>query len=365
VATGDLRLEPENFDDDPDLETIQEGTHIVNLEPASRVEEPRLDQWLYGQLDAIPSRSFAHSLITTGRVAVERQGRVLKAKPSLRLRAFDTVRVNLVWPESPTSVDPEPMDLRVVFEDDDILVINKPPGLVVHPGAGSPSGTLVNGLLAYLGTGIPSLGGRVRAGLVHRLDRDTSGVMITAKSDRALSSLGASFRNHTHVRQYHAVVYGTPNPKEMTLETGHVRHPNARTRFTTAPMGTGKRACTHVKVLETFSSGSFSLVECTLETGRTHQIRVHLESINHPIVGDPVYGNPPSRAAHDGLSTSYPHARAWIRKNVSRQLLHAVTLGIRHPVTGESILFSSPYEQDMTDCLSFLRNLDGSRSCRT
>lgn len=354
-------------DDDEDETGTHEPepnrAHELVFLPAVRGHEPRLDLWIYEQLDEIPSRSLAQSLILRGKVALERQSRLLRVKPSLRLCPEDIVRVDLTTQHVPLSLSPEPMELRIVYEDEHILVINKPAGLVVHPGAGVASGTLVNGLLAYLGTGIPSLGGRMRAGLVHRLDRDTSGVMVAAKTERALVGLSEAFRKHEHLRQYHAVVFGTPVPPARTLETGHARHANARTRFATAPLGTGKRACTHMRVIESLGpSSAFSLVECTLETGRTHQIRVHMEACGHPIVGDPVYQQPPSRAALDIVSTRYPHAAAWVRKNVSRQLLHAVTLGIRHPVTQENILFSSSYDSDMETCLTHLRSLSSLES---
>lgn len=345
------------------LEPELSQTHELIFLPAEGCKEPRLDLWLYEQLEEIPSRSLAHALILSGKVTVERQARLVRVKPALRLCPEDIIRVDLTADQAPLTLTPEPMDLRILYEDEHILVINKPPGLVVHPGAGVSSGTLVNGLIAYLGSGIPSLGGKVRAGLVHRLDRDTSGVMVTAKTETAMANLSEAFRRHEQLRQYHAVVFGTPAPPELTLETGHIRHANARTRFATAPLGVGKRACTHVRVIETFGHlAAFSLVECTLETGRTHQIRVHMEACGHPIVGDPVYHQPASRAALDVLSTRYPHAATWVRKNVSRQLLHAVTLGIRHPVTQEHLVFASNYDSDMEDCLKYLRSLSDSGS---
>ncbi len=311
-------------------------------------EGERLDCWISNEISEIASRSSAAQLIRNRCVQLDR----CAAKPSLRLRAGDRVTVDLkplLEPRMPPKAEDIPLD--VLFEDEHILVIDKCPGLVVHPGAGVPNGTLVNAIVHHLGHQVPSLASPNRAGIVHRLDKDTSGVMVVAKTSVALRELSESFSKHEQKRLYQAFVYGTPC--SQTVETGFGRHPTQRVKFATRPLGEGKRACTHIDVISSHLAGTVSLVQCTLETGRTHQIRVHLESLGHPIVGDPLYGSQPK-----SFSSRFPQAAAWIRKSVQRQLLHAVFLGVRHPVSRNPLEFQSSFRPDMMSFQNLLNKIE-------
>lgn len=307
----------------------------------------RLDVWLHAHCDFLPSRSFAANWIEAGHVVVGRKA----AKPALKLRSGDRIRVKTL-PEThgETSPQAENIPLRILFEDEHIIVINKQPGLVVHPGAGVPSGTLVNAILWHCGRTLPSLGAASRAGIVHRLDRDTSGVMVVAKSQVALTHLSQSFASHAQNRVYQAICYGHPEFSEQTVETGYGRNPRHRTQYAVLPLGQGKRACTRVSVIENLLGGLVSRIECRLETGRTHQIRVHLTHLGFPLVGDPVYGQQPLN-----LKKQDPQTAAWLRNNVTRQLLHASLLGFNHPTTGQYLEFQTAPEADMETSLLYLR----------
>ena len=306
----------------------------------------RLDTWLFKKCDFIPSRSFAAALIKNGNVHVQRIGSQKIAdsipKPSLRLRVGDKIRVTIC--EVPDHENPkaENIPLTVLHEDEHILVIDKPAGLVVHPGAGVPAGTLVNAVLFHCGSSLPSLGNPNRAGIVHRLDRDTSGVMVVGKTQLALTKLSQSFAKHEQIRRYHAICYSELPQSEVRIETGYGRDPRSRLRFASFPFGTGKRACTRARTLATFLHGAASLIECELETGRTHQIRVHLTSLKCPIMGDPVYGSP-----MQNLQIHFQKFFTYLNNQVTRQMLHAVLLGFKHPATSEYIEFRSTYPQDM------------------
>jgi 23S rRNA pseudouridine1911/1915/1917 synthase len=301
----------------------------------------RLDVWLPSVFSEITTRSFATQWIASGSVSVQRCG----AKPGLRLRLGD--RVAIKRPHAPQSLDraigpmPEALPLRILFEDEHLVVINKQPGLVVHPGAGVSSGTLVNAILAHCGATLPSLGDKNRSGIVHRLDRDTSGVMVVAKTQEALSGLSRQFASHEQHRLYWALCYGVMDPESGRMETGIARHPAWRTRFRAVALGEGKRAATRYTTVTSFAGGLVSLVECQLETGRTHQIRVHLDHEGHSLVGDAVYGRMP-----DHLGRKSPLLAASIRRWVTRQMLHARVLGFHHPVSKEALFFEAPLEPD-------------------
>jgi 23S rRNA pseudouridine1911/1915/1917 synthase len=307
----------------------------------------RLDVWLHAHCDFLPSRNFAANWIEAGQVTLQRKS----AKPALKLRTGDIIRVRtLPEPDRDPAPQSENIPLRIIFEDEHLIVINKQPGLVVHPGAGVPSGTLVNAILWHCGTTLPSLGSQSRAGIVHRLDRDTSGVMVVAKSQLALTHLSQSFASHAQNRVYQAICYGYPKFSEQTVETGYGRNPRIRTQYAVLPSGEGKRACTTVSVAESLLGGLLSRIECRLETGRTHQIRVHMTHIGHPLVGDPVYGQP-----SPNLKRHAPEAAAWLRRNVTRQLLHASLLGFNHPATQKYLEFHADLEADMETALDYLR----------
>jgi len=246
-----------------------------------------------------------------------------------------------VPPPKDATPKPEDIPLSIAFEDEHLIVVNKPAGLVVHPGAGNHSGTLVNALLHHCGDSLQGIGGVARPGIVHRIDKDTSGLLVAAKSERAHTGLADQFADHSIERAYWALVVGLPEPMKGTIDRNLARHPNDRIRFACTHEGAGRSAVTHYKVLSQSDLAS-SLVECRLETGRTHQIRVHMASLGHALVGDPLYFaiSPKQRAAlgkeRAGIVTGFP-----------RQALHARTLGFLHPVTGDQLRFDSPMPADI------------------
>lgn len=272
------------------------------------------------------SRSRIARLAHEGRVLVDGSAR----KPAFRLRSGQRVEVRAPAPE-PSGVHPESIPLDVIYEDDDLLVVNKPAGLTVHPAPGHPSGTLVNAVLARV-PALPGISGTVRPGIVHRLDKDTSGLIVVAKSEQAQVSLASQLRSHTVVRTYLVIVRGTVRRDAGMISAPLGRHPVRRTRIAVTPRG--RAAVTHYTVLERLPGAS--LLACRLETGRTHQIRVHMTHIGHPIVGDPVYGG-----------ASAPEMR--------RQALHAARLEFTHPRTGRRLVCTAPVPEDFARLLARLR----------
>ncbi|PTX51937.1 ribosomal large subunit pseudouridine synthase D [Melghirimyces profundicolus] len=266
------------------------------------------------------SRMAVQSWIREARVRVD--GRPVKS--NYRLKAGERVEVTVPPPEEP-KVEPEPIPLDVVYEDDNVIVVNKPRGMVVHPAPGTPSGTLVNALLAHC-KDLSGIGGVLRPGIVHRIDKDTSGLLMAAKNDRAHQSLAAQLKAHEVDRMYVALVNGSLPHDKGTIDAPIGRDPRDRKRMAVEPRN-GKPAVTHFEVVERFRRAT--LVQCRLETGRTHQIRVHMKYIGHPLVGDPVY------------STNY-------RKfQIEGQALHARVLGFQHPATGERIRLEAELPEDM------------------
>lgn len=276
----------------------------------------RLDKYL-SSLDFIPSRSRAAELILAGGVTY--QGRTLKASNRLSVGMNLEIRI----PEAPPSqLQPLDAPLDLLYEDQDLVVVNKPAGLVVHPAAGHAQDTLVNMLLFHVGK--LSMGfAEHRPGIVHRLDRDTSGILVVAKNDRAHHGLAMQFRTKQAHRLYWAIVNGIPKLKTQTLRSHLARHPQDRKRFASTGTEQGKNAVTHYKTLHTLPSG-LSWVSCKLETGRTHQIRVHMSEEGLPIVGDPIYGLRRKSKA-DAMA--------------GRLMLHACELGFQHPLTQENLFF--------------------------
>jgi 23S rRNA pseudouridine1911/1915/1917 synthase len=287
------------------------------------------------------SRSALEPLFGTDAAHVN--GRVAKA--SLRVRAGDHVEI-VVPPPEPLSAQPENIPLDVLFEDEHLMVLNKPAGLVVHPARGHARGTLVNALLhhATLELEIDDEGGGdpLRPGIVHRLDKDTSGVLVVAKTAAAREGLKKQFQTHTIERSYVAITVGVP-PDEATYDTLHGRHPSDRLRFTTR-VREGKRAVTHVKLLEVLAKGHAALVRCTLHTGRTHQIRVHLSEHGFPLLGDAVYGKTPRDAKVRSAG-----------ERLGRQALHAEVLGFEHPITRGPMRFTTPPPEDFAAALKALK----------
>lgn len=295
----------------------------------------RLDRVL---ADALPdiSRSRIKALITGGSVA---QAGARVSEPSRRVKPGETFEVRIPEP-APARPIAQPIPLTVVFEDDHLIVVDKPAGLVVHPAAGNPDRTLVNALLAHCGDSLSGIGGVARPGIVHRIDKDTSGLLVAAKNDATHASLARQFAEHSLERAYHAVCWGTPSPKEGTI-TGNIgRNPKNRKKMSIAVRG-GKEAVTHYRVLRAVNRWA-SLVECRLETGRTHQIRVHLSARGHPIIGDPLYGRA-GRRRLDGVDEGFGNAVS----GLGRQALHACLLGFEHPKTGEFLRFRSGLPDDM------------------
>ena len=288
----------------------------------------RLDAFLARQLPEL-SRSRVQQLLEQGCVTAEGK----PGKKNRRLTPGERILLDL--PE-PAEADPEPEEipLDILFEDADLLVINKPKGMVVHPAPGHESGTLVNALLHHCGDSLSGIGGVKRPGIVHRLDKDTSGLMLAAKTDRAHASLAAQLGDHSLHRVYAALLIGTPRPAEGVVDLPVGRHPRDRKKMAAGVPG-GRSAVTHYRVLESFPG--YSYAECVLETGRTHQIRVHMASLGHPVAGDPLYGG----------KCALP---------LSSQCLHAREICFRHPVTGEDMTFSCPLPPEFSAVLQKLRD---------
>jgi 23S rRNA pseudouridine1911/1915/1917 synthase len=246
--------------------------------------------------------------------------------------------------------------LHIVYEDNDLIVIDKPAGLVVHPAAGNPDGTLVNALIAHCGSELTGVGGVARPGIVHRLDKDTSGLLVAAKNERAMRSLAKQFAAHAIERAYHAVVWGSPRLGDGLIEGEIGRSPFDRKRMAVL-RGQGKHARTRYRVVERFGDLErpfASLVECRLETGRTHQIRVHLTHLGHPLIGDSTYG----RARHAPRAKSPVEELAYTAAtDFPRQALHAYVLGFHHPSLHKVMKFESPWPKDLADLIEKLRAL--------
>ncbi|MER2519926.1 MAG: RluA family pseudouridine synthase [Bdellovibrionales bacterium] len=306
---------------------------IITLTISEELVGQRLDKALTGLLGAESqglSRARLQSLIDHKHV-LDAGKPVLQA--SRRVKAGETFTIELPEPE-PAGPIAQKMDLKIVFEDKDVIVIDKPAGMVVHPAPGNRDKTLVNALLAHCGESLSGVGGVARPGIVHRLDKDTSGLMVVAKNDMAHQGLAAQFADRSLSRTYHAIIHGVPTPRAGIIDAPIGRHPRDRKKMTV--IGKGRVAVTHYKVIEAFGTLA-SLVECSLETGRTHQIRVHLAHIKHPVLGDPVYGQ--RGAAKKGIP-AFP-----------RQALHAIGLRFAHPRNGKAMTFTSSFPKDMRDLL--------------
>lgn len=296
-----------------------------NIEDAGR----RMDAWLSEQIEEL-TRSAVQRLIQDGCVTAD--GKPL-AK-NYKITGKETVAVMLPEPE-PVDVVPQNIPLDVVFEDDDVIVVNKPKGLVVHPAPGHPDGTLVNALLYHCGDSLSGIGGELRPGIVHRIDRDTSGLIIAAKNDFAHQKLAAQLADHTLARIYHCIVVGNLHEDSGTIDAPIGRHPVDRKKM--AVVHDGRHAVTHWRVLKRYQG--YTYVECRLETGRTHQIRVHMASISHPILGDTVYGNKKEVSGLQG------------------QCLHAVGLRFIHPRTEKAVELHCELPEEFIRQLEKLREM--------
>ncbi|MBL8645925.1 MAG: RluA family pseudouridine synthase [Sphingosinicella sp.] len=295
----------------------------------------RLDRALADALPAL-SRERLKALMLEG--AVTLAGR--RPTPSLRVVGGEEVSVSV--PEAaPATAEAQQIPLSIVYEDADLIVVDKPAGLVVHPAAGNPDGTLVNALLHHCAGQLSGIGGVARPGIVHRIDKDTSGLLVVAKTDLAHEGLAKQFATHSIGRRYLAVVAGRPSPPAGRIEGAIGRHPVHRKKMDIVSPGKGKHAVTHYRTLQPLKDAA--LVECRLETGRTHQVRVHMASSGHPLLGDPLYGR--TRASHRDVLKSL---------GFGRQALHARSLQLVHPRTQENLAFESPVPSDIQELIEAL-----------
>ena len=302
--------EPASYKKDPQKEEIY--TYTADGEQ----EGMRLDQFLAGELRE-HSRSYIQKLIRDGQVTVNEK----KEKPGHRLRADDQILIR-VPPLKELEILPEKMDLDILYEDEDVILINKPKDMVVHPCPGRYTGTLVNGLLYHCRDNLSGINGVLRPGIVHRIDKDTTGVLIVCKNDMAHRKLALQLKEHSITRKYEAIVWHNFNQESGTVDAPIGRSPSDRKKMAVEPKN-GKRAVTHFRVINHLNH-QYNHIECQLETGRTHQIRVHMASLHHPLLGDPVYG---PKNTMPGLSG---------------QCLHARVLGFIHPRTGQYMEFQAP-----------------------
>ncbi len=324
---------------------------------------PRLDKALARDVpqDASLSRSRLVKLIADGAVSVDG---IVVDDPRFRVAEGAEIEISVAMAEE-SHIGPEDISLDVVFEDDDLIVVNKPAGMVVHPAPGTPTGTLVNALIHHCGDSLSGVGGLKRPGIVHRIDKDTSGLLVVAKSDRAHHHLADQFAAHTVARRYLAVCYGLPDQNDPRLkgikgtsfEPGNIlriqtllgRHRTDRQRQAVS-FTSGRHAVTRTRIVEPLGNPpAAALIECWLETGRTHQIRVHLAHCGHALIGDPVYGGRRKlspKAVGEGAVAAVA--------SFARQALHAATLGFVHPVSGETLEFAAPLPDDLRALLQAL-----------
>jgi 23S rRNA pseudouridine1911/1915/1917 synthase len=296
----------------------------------------RLDRAL---ADTVPSLSRERLKVLTKSGALTREGKAVR-DPAIKVKGGERYILAIPEPE-PAHNEPQEIPLPIVYEDEHLLVVDKPAGLVVHPAAGNRDGTLVNALLHHCGSSLSGIGGVARPGIVHRIDKDTSGLLVIAKHDKAHEGLARQFADHSIDRRYLAIVSGVPRQAEGSVDAPLARSPQNRKKIAIVSAGKGKRAVTHWKRLELLNDAA--LVECRLETGRTHQVRVHMASIGHPLVGDPVYGR--------GKTT---HRELLNQLDFKRQALHAAYLGFIHPVTKGRLSFDSALPSDMQELFTAL-----------
>ncbi|MBA3055457.1 MAG: RluA family pseudouridine synthase [Sphingomonadales bacterium] len=321
------------------------GDSEIVLQGLSASGGQRLDKALAEATDL--SRERIKALLGEGRITLD--GKVA-SQPSLKPAAGATYAIT-VPAAAPAEAEAQDIPLSIAYEDDSLIVVDKAPGLVVHPAAGNLDGTLVNALLHHCRGQLSGIGGVARPGIVHRIDKDTSGLLVVAKTDAAHEGLARQFADHSIERAYLAVTAGRPVPAAGTVRGAIVRSSADRKKMTLIEDGPnrtrGKHAVTHYKTLEVLDNsprGGAALIECRLETGRTHQVRVHLASIGHALLGDPVYGRSPARLRP-----------LLARLDFHRQALHAAVLGFVHPISGAQVRFSSELPDDMRELLAELR----------
>lgn len=304
----------------------------ISLQADETYMDERLDKFLSAMLPD-QSRSYLQKIIKDGNVLVNGEPK----KSSYRLEDRDEVTADLPELKSP-DIEPENIPLDILYEDASILMVNKPKGMVVHPSAGHYTGTLVNAVLWHCQGQLSGINGVSRPGIVHRIDKDTTGVLVVCKNDAAHNAVAAQLKEHSITRKYRAIVHGVIKEDEGTVDAPIGRHPTERKKMASG-VKNGKRAVTHYRVLERFQG--YTYVECQLETGRTHQIRVHMASIHHPLLGDTVYG--PAKDSH----------------HLEGQTLHAMVLGLIHPVTGEYLEVEAPLPEYFENLLKKFRAMSG------
>ncbi|MBZ9648885.1 RluA family pseudouridine synthase [Sphingobium sp. 3R8] len=312
------------------------GVSIIEAVIGEAQHGIRLDRALADLLPDL-SRERLKALIGEGQVQSSKLGKI---SISMKVAAGQVFTVTLP-PPVPLDTVAQDIPLAIVHEDDDLIVIDKPAGLVVHPAAGNLDGTLVNALLHHCEGRLSGIGGVARPGIVHRIDKDTSGLLVVAKSDKAHEGLARQFKDHSIDRLYAAIVYGSPSPAAGTVDTWIGRSDADRKKMAVHREGRGKHAVTHYRIIHRLRDAA--VVECKLETGRTHQVRVHMHHIGHPLIGDPVYGR--ERKGFKSILETL---------GFKRQALHAKSLGFIHPVTAERLMFQSVLPGDMQELLSQL-----------
>ncbi len=337
-----------------DAELEEDSLHEHFKFEATKGQAPlRVDKFLMNYIENA-TRNKIQQAATNGNIFVND----IPVKSNYKVKAFDVVRVLLEYPPFENLINPENIPLDIVYEDDQLLVINKPPGLVVHPGYGNYTGTLVNAL-AYHFDNLP-MNSSERPGLVHRIDKDTSGLMVVAKTESAMTYLAKQFADKTSEREYVAIVWGNIEEDEGTIEGNIDRHVSNRMQMAVYDVDSdkGKPAITHYKVLERL--GYVTLVSCKLETGRTHQIRVHMKHIGHTLFNDDRYGG--DLILKGTTFTKYKQFVDNCFKVLPRQALHAKTLGFEHPTTKEFMRFDSEIPQDIQDCIEKWRTYSNAKS---
>lgn len=291
-------------------------------------DSERLDKYLAALLSDC-SRSYLQKLIKEGAVTVNEK----PAKASAQLHTADEILICVPDPILP-DIQPQDIPLDIIYEDNDLLIINKPKNMVVHPAAGHYDGTLVNAVMYHCGENLSGINGIMRPGIVHRIDKDTTGLLVICKNDKCHNMIAEQLKEHSIERTYHAIVTGVIKEEDGIVNRPIGRHPDDRKKMTVNEKN-GKTAVTHYKVLERFNG--YTYIQCNLETGRTHQIRVHMSSLGHPLLGDEIYGRKSNRFVTEG------------------QALHAKTLGFIHPATGERMEFNSPLPEYFEHILAALR----------
>jgi len=321
---------------------------VINLVVDKQYSSKRLDVFISSKITDV-SRTRIKNLILEGMVKINNE---ISYEPSKKINFEDNLIIEIPPPKK-TNIKPYNYNLDIIFEDNDIIIINKPAGLVVHPGAGNAENTLVNAIVNYCKGSLSTIGGELRPGIVHRLDKDTSGILVVAKNDIAHINLSKQFSNHTINRKYEALVWGTLRPQKGIIKS-YITRSNRNRQLMEVSQTKGKSAVTNYKTLEIFQNNkvpTLSLIECKLDSGRTHQIRVHMTYKGNPIVGDKLYKKKNKKFKKIDVELNS------IIKNIDRQFLHAKSLGFVHPLSNKEVHFEIPLPKNLSKLVKKLRNL--------